>query len=563
MKMIGRALALLSAVVVFIPTTDAQIFTTVDGGNETRVLDGLINDLSGSRLYVGKTTSGNALHIVNGGKAYNTLGYVGQSSSSANNSAWIVGSGSVWSNTVSFSVGEGYSDGNQLLIELGGRLNGGGAVRVGAVCHNNSAIIRDVGSVLETAGEVAVGNGGDHNSLSILNGGEIICGGSGTVGSSGSNNQLLISGTGSKWVMNAEYSALSAGDYSGGPSCTNNRIRIENGGAAISGYGKIGGGGGSAFVNYNSITVSGSNSTWTMSGYLEVGSVRAIGNRLFIENGAAVSNTDAYVGTGTRFDPHDNRVTVTGAGSVWTSAGEIFVGERWGDPHGANNALYIEDSASAFAKAVTVNSGCSPYNSRMVVSGGFLATENITIKGYANYIALTNAVLRWTSQTNAAPFMTLGSWERFSGTNQIQIAVSSRSAMENVSLDLMSGLDDPADTNLFTVLFLDTSADQLYRPEGATYTFETNSATWSITTDGNTEFVPTPPVPTLFIEISDGNVNIEALYLPEEPPLHLQSSTNLVSGSWSNLYQTSGTTSTNWSIPLPTEPDTYYRLQSD
>ena len=135
--------------------------------------------------------------------------------------------------------------------------------------------------------------------------------------------------------------------------------------------------------------------------------------------------------------------------------------------------------------------------------------------------------------------------------------------MKNLSLDLMSGLDNPADTNLFEVLLLDTAGDHLYRPEGASYTFETNSATWSIATDDNTEFVPTPPVPILSIDISGDEVNIDAQYLPEETTLYLQASTNLVSGSWSNLYETSGTASTNWNLPLPSASNNYYRIHSN
>jgi len=562
MKLIARVLALFSAVVLFIPVTYAQIFTTVDGGNETRVVDGWVNDLSGTQLYVGKNTAGNALHILNGGKVYNTFAYLGSTASSSNNFAWIAGSGSVWSSPDAFSVGQVYSDGNQLLIELEGRLSTDGRCYVGAYCNNNSAIIRDEGSVLE-AGVVGVGDRGSHNSLSILNGGEIIGDSGITVGREGGNNQLIISGSGSKFRGNREYSSLSAGNYSGSPGCTNNSILIENGGAATSKYGYIGSGNGTASVDHNIITVSGSNSTWTMSGYLEVGSTRAIGNRLLIKNGAAVSNIEAYVGTGNRSGPHDNRVTITGAGSVWTSAGELFIGERFGEAHGANNAIYIEDSASVFAKAVTVNSGWTPWNSRMVISDASLATGNITIKNNGNYMALTNAVLQWTSQTNATPFMTLGGSEQFSGTNEIWIAISSRTAMKNITRDLMSGLDDPSDTNLFTVLFLDTAGDHLYRPAGAVYSFETNSATWSISTDDNTEFVPTPPIPILSIEMSASNVNIDARFLLDGTLFYLQSSTNLVSGSWSNLYEISGATSTNWSIPLPSEPGTYYRVQSD
>ena len=564
MKSTRCALSLLSAVALFIPAGYAQTFTIVDGGNETRVVDGWVNDLSGLRLYVGKNTAGNALHILNGGKVYSAYGALGNTAASANNSAWIAGSGSVWSNSGSYSVGEYLSDGNHLLIELEGRFTVGYRLRVGAYCHNNSVIIRDQGSVLETSG-IDVGNDGDHNSLSILNGGKVI-GGSTEIGDDGSNNQLIISGAGSKFMGGGEYSALYAGAYSGGPICTNNTILIEEGGEATSSYGYIGYGNGSGWVDHNLITVSGSNSTWMMSESLYVGMYLAIGNRLLIENGASVNNTDAYIGSGNR-QPVDNRATVTGAGSTWTSSGGIFIGEWRGGAAGVNSALYIEDSATVIAKSVTVNGswiqvdGSWVGGGRLVISDGFLAAEQIAIK--SGYIALTNAVLQWTAQTNATPFMTLGASEHFSGTNEIRIAVSSRSAMENITLDLMSGLDDPADTNLFEVLFLDTSSDQPYRPEGAAYAFETNSATWSITTDGDTEFIPTPPVPILFISMSGGNVNIEALYLPEELPLYLQFSTNLDSGSWSNLYETSGSASTNWIIPPPFSSNCFYRLWSD
>jgi hypothetical protein len=196
-----------------------------------------------------------------------------------------------------------------------------------------------------------------------------------------------------------------------------------------------------------------------------------------------------------------------------------------------------------------------------MISDGFLATEQIKIT--SGYLMLTNAVLQWTSQTNATPFMILGGGEQFAGTTEIRIVVSSRSAMEHVSLDLMSGLDNPADTNLFDVLFLDTSSDQLYRPEGASYGFDTNTVVWSISTDDNTEFVPTPPVPVLSIEMSGGSMEINVQYIPEGTTMYLQDSTNLLSGSWSNLYEASGTTATNWSMPIPSEPVVFYRMKSD
>jgi T5SS/PEP-CTERM-associated repeat protein len=364
------------------------------------------------------------------------------------------------------------------------------------------------------------------------------------VGINGSNNQMMISGSGSAFVGSGEYSALYVGHEAGSSSqtCTNNGIQIQDGGEATAVNGYIGNGNGGGWVNDNWITVTGSNSVLTLSESFHVGEGRAIGNRLLIENGGRVSNTEAYIGSGSS-QAEDNSASVTGAGSIWTSSGSVYIGEQWGSVCGKNGALNIEDSASVVAKTVTVN-GSYPGIPRLMISDGFLATEQIKIT--SGYLMLTNAVLQWTSQTNATPFMILGGGEQFAGTTEIRIVVSSRSAMEHVSLDLMSGLDNPADTNLFDVLFLDTSSDQLYRPEGASYGFDTNTVVWSISTDDNTEFVPTPPVPVLSIEMSGGSMEINVQYIPEGTTMYLQDSTNLLSGSWSNLYEASGTTATNW-----------------
>ena len=310
----------------------------------------------------------------------------------------------------------------------------------------------------------------------------------------------------------------------------------------------------------NLLTVSGSNSTLTVTNELYAGFQFSRDNRIVIENGGRINSASAGIGAGANSSKHtaNNSIKVTGEGSVWNNSENVTVGTAYWS---LDNALKIEDSGSVFLKTLTIHSTYTT-EAELIVSDGLLAAERITING-GNIFALTNAVLQWITPTESLSFVATGGAEQLSGTNQIQIAVSSRAAMKNLSLDLMSGLDNPADTNLFEVLFLDTAGDHLYRPEGASYTFETNSATWSIATDDNTEFVPTPPVPILSIDISGDEVNIDAQYLPEETTLYLQASTNLVSGSWSNLYETSGTASTNWNLPLPSASNNYYRIHSN
>jgi len=552
-------IVLLSIIVVFVSTNDAEAFTEVDGGNETQVVDGWVNNVSGSTLYVGKTTSGNAVHVINGGKVYDRQAIFGTTyqTVSHNNSAWVAGTGSAWHNQY-LDLGHNGSDGNQLVIELEGRVYCSDWLQIGSYNgHNNRVTVQDSGSLLTAGSKFEIGYRGNNNSLSVLNGGVVSSTASLLLGKGAENNEVVVSGEDSELSVSGEYTQMVVGPIYNSISSTGNHLLIEDGGHVVCPTGIIGlsDGGSSGTAADNGVTVSGSNSIWNLSEALRIGHYGVVdGNWLLIEGGGAVNSDTAEIGTSS-YIALNNHVTVTGEGSVWNNAGNVVIGNKQG-----NNGLSIQDSGSVYLKTIQLISFYDPTRDYLSISEGLLSAERILMNSYA-HLALTNAVLQWRSPTEGASFMSLGGPEHLAGTNEIQIAVSSRSGMQNRSLDLLSGLDDPADTNHFEVLFLDTSSDQLYRPEGATYTFE--SGTWSITTDGNTEFVPTPPVPILSIEVSGGNVNIDVQYLPEGTAMYLQASTNLISGSWSNLYETSGETSTNWSLPVPVDPATYYRMWSD
>jgi T5SS/PEP-CTERM-associated repeat protein/autotransporter-associated beta strand protein len=178
------------------------------------------------------------------------------------------------------------------------------------------------------AGDSGVGT------LNITNGGQVF-GQSGLVGSqAGSTGTATVSGVGSGWTNSTFLLVGSSGTGT---------LRVENGGQVTSTDFLVVGntGTGSLFVesgaqlangNFGAIgnaaggtgqvRVSGAGSSWANSGFLLVGADGS--GTLLIENGGQVSNTNfASIGHGVGSTGH---VTVSGAGSGWTTNSFLFVG---------------------------------------------------------------------------------------------------------------------------------------------------------------------------------------------------------------------------------------------
>jgi T5SS/PEP-CTERM-associated repeat protein len=124
----------------------------------------------------------------------------------------------------------------------------------------------------------------------------------------------IISGVASNW----------SGDYIVGSSNTYaDVLLIQSGGALSNGSGYVGDfpEGGSS----NVVVVSGAGSVWNNSGGLTIGSEgREDANQLIVTNGGAVYCLGGEVGVP---DGTYSRVLVTGSGSVWSDAGNLFVGD--------------------------------------------------------------------------------------------------------------------------------------------------------------------------------------------------------------------------------------------
>ena len=323
-----------------LPSAQAQFTANF----QTNVISGVTSNWGGNGSYiVGSNTFLDALQLVSGGVISNGTSYIGYEASASNNVAAVTSVGSIWSNAHNFYVG--YSGaGNQLVITNGGSLVCGpnfpaaGYIGFNTSGSNNAVLIGGTGSVWRTGDRVYVGENGAGNRLTITNGGLVSCS-TVYVGdqASSSNNRIVVSGSGSVLT--------NAGDLNLGWNGGGNALTIADGAKVIGGgYGDVG--------NYpsssnNALLVTGSNSVWKMG--VPFGSDMYLGyssggNSLTISNGGAVVGGallgSMYIGY---FGGNSNKALVTGTGSVWSNIGGMVVGLS-----GAGNSLTITNGGVVF-----------------------------------------------------------------------------------------------------------------------------------------------------------------------------------------------------------------------
>jgi len=208
---------------------------------------------------------------------------------------------------------------------------------------NNWALVTGPGSKL-IAGELQVGNVSSGNSLVISNGATVSSALSSSIGISGSNNSVTVTGAGSLFT-NA--GSLTVGTYSQSYAAAANRLLVTNGSGLFSDSAMIG-----ATTNSfgNIVTVTGAGSFWTNSGALYVGNGGS-GNMLTVSSGATVAAGGGTNGTVVGFGAgsSNNSVLVTGSGSLWTNSGVLYVGVA-----GSSNSLTIADGGTVAASGITI-----------------------------------------------------------------------------------------------------------------------------------------------------------------------------------------------------------------
>jgi T5SS/PEP-CTERM-associated repeat protein/autotransporter-associated beta strand protein len=158
-----------------------------------------------------------------------------------------------------------------------------------------------------------------------------------------------------------------------GLSGSNNTMEISNGATVVNSNGYIGFNASSA---NNTVSVTGSNSTWSNTGfYLSVGAGGS-DNSLEISDGGTVSVQNLYLGYNK--SSSNNTVTVTGPDSTLVASGDVAVGA-----YGSDNRLVISDGA-------TVTSGVfGDYGSG--VGGAFGSNNSVLITGNGSRWTATDA----------------------------------------------------------------------------------------------------------------------------------------------------------------------------
>ena len=312
-----------------------------------------------ANLVVGNFGSGNALTASNGATVLASNLFVGFNSSATNNRVVVDGGTLRVTNAAGTGVldvrrgtnvfNAGLIDADRLLLTNAAgvfEFNGGTLITRGAFLNNNAAF--NVGNSGSTPaiwhvragvsnhflyGDLFVGRSFSFNQLLITNGALLTNFGSGPIGfDAGANsNAASISGTGSQWRLSDSLFVGSAGSF--------NRLVVSNGGWVSDSIGVVGRFGNSS---NNTALVTGSGSVWSNTVFLYVG-INGAANQLVVSAGGAAQNVHGFVGSSATAS--NNLALITGAGSLWTNRGEMYVGES-----GSGNQLTISNGATVFAQ---------------------------------------------------------------------------------------------------------------------------------------------------------------------------------------------------------------------
>ncbi|MFZ2643261.1 MAG: PEP-CTERM sorting domain-containing protein [Verrucomicrobiia bacterium] len=178
----------------------------------------------------------------------------------------------------------------------------------------------------------------------------------------------------------------------------------------------------------NMVTVTGAGATWNLSSYLYVGNAGSF-NSLNITGGASVTNYNGIIGNDLL--AHDNRVWVTGSGSIWdNSGGDVFVGNcgyansltinNGGQVFGGNsyigitdpltggaynNSVYVSGSGSIWRNSADLYVGCFGYSNSLIIDSGGMVSNSFGFIGYddgsigssSNKVLVTGAGSIWSN----------------------------------------------------------------------------------------------------------------------------------------------------------------------
>ena len=288
------------------------------------------------------------LSIENGGVVSNKYGVVGRNAASAGSTVKVNGVGSQWNSSADLYIGNAGQ--GTLNIEAGGVVNNTSAYIGKNAGSRGGVSVTGLGSTWDSTQSMYVGNDGS-GTLSIQAGGSVR-NTNGNIGfTSGSSGVVTVTGAGSSWVNALQ---LAVGNGGTGELWVLGGGQVGSAGSFI---GKLAGASGA-------VTVSAVGSQWLDSVDITIGNLgqgsltveqggSVVASRdlimarpgqgtLTIQSGGSVSNGKAYVG---KDSGGVATVTVTGAGSRWTSSDYFFMG------YDGSGTLNIESGGAVESKA--------------------------------------------------------------------------------------------------------------------------------------------------------------------------------------------------------------------
>jgi T5SS/PEP-CTERM-associated repeat protein len=273
--------------------------------------------------------------------------------------------------------------------------NGGNLITRGAVISNgapfivgdsgtNPAIwnVRASASNHLVSGDLIVGAHSSFNQLILTNGALLMNSANSANAILGqqfgaNSNNATIAGAGSRWVLD---DGVFVGRFGSG-----NRLVISNGASLVTASSSLLG---NEFQSTNNeAVVTGPGSSWVSGpGQMFVGYGGGRGNRLLVSNGGLVASSFGTIGES--FDSSNNLAVVTGAGSVWSNAFDLRVGNA-----GAASQLIVSNSGTVCASnAVYVGVDPASVRNRLVVDGGTLRVTNVSLNGTLDVRRGTNVL---------------------------------------------------------------------------------------------------------------------------------------------------------------------------
>ena len=401
------------------------IGSAASASNNSVLVTGAGSVLSNSTVvYIGSSGSGNSLTIANGGLVINNgNSVVGNQASSSNNTVLVTGAGSVWrNNNAGLSIGS-IGSGNSLIISNGGQVLdlGPSGEAIGVVANNNSVVVTGTGSFWRINSGLNVGYSGYGNTLTITNGGQVYVAGT-TIGNELYSNAVVVTGAGSVWSNGS--GNLVVGLYSFGNSLTiANSGQVFNASLAYVG-------GTHAGASNNSALVTGASSLWSNAASLCIGYYDSY-NSMTIANGGTVLSATGFVGYAST--ANNNLVSVSGTGSLWNNASNLFVGYQ-----GANNQLLIANGGTVLSLTGLVGFATSASNNFVSVSGsgslwnnssdfyvGNAGSFNQLTIGDSGTVYNANGWVGYSSSANSNAVLVTGVGSVWSNSGNLTIGVAS------------------------------------------------------------------------------------------------------------------------------------------